>query len=824
MTRETRAIVVGVDGYSFRPLASAVRDAVAVRDVLTHPLPGEVRPLVAEEDVTLLTTPARGEAAPAGSLPATQDAILAALEAFYKGAETAPRLIFYFAGHGLSGSRDGRVREPLIVPADVRAPNDGSRMICLDDLLALFAERGPLQQLWIMDACRDMPYARRPRGYEIAWNPEEPQGPRSQVAIFAVAAGGQALSQQGGHGHFTTHLLDGLRGTASAADYIQGRGDCVTAESLHAYVHRRILRSLEGYDEWTRTVQAPELRTSGPRLEPLRMLPPRRAREFTVQWRPPEARDVVDVALEVQAGIPVAGWPPMAIPRVYELRASLKRGMDEFGWREPKPSLLAVDLREDDHVTIDVPRDRIPRRTDAGVVGMAGPRPYRVTTDDRGITELVTSVRREDRAATAGKMTCVRVQADDSAACVFLRRAEHPWTVREREPTNTDIEVEPGTWDVQTRIGDELISATRVVLAPGQTRVVTAVAQISPAVASLLPPRWPSGGDETPPRTVMPSETIGPMQGAILPTLLPLLALKPFDPGGTVLRQLSHLQIPLHDPAAPTLEPRCAVAVALEGAKPPGERPVVVDGARVWASADGRVSVHALPVDRQRRTVGVELHGARIDVAAPQLASGVTAVAVTAWRDGTVHASVGMFRMPLGLAWPQPAGDRVPLPPGRLARALALAAPLFSAGADLQAVPDGSLNEFAVAKWIDPVLGAVAFHSCRNRLRALPSDADPAVAGSLRRLRDTIQINLTRHFGSLPDSRIIAALHDEPGRQRQEMAQLLTDPGLGQPVLIASLADLADAARASQLHDHWSLDRIEHVVLGQVFNMTVTAH
>ncbi len=45
----THAIIIGVDGYVFRPLASAVNDAVAVRDALTRPGPAGGPPVVDPE-------------------------------------------------------------------------------------------------------------------------------------------------------------------------------------------------------------------------------------------------------------------------------------------------------------------------------------------------------------------------------------------------------------------------------------------------------------------------------------------------------------------------------------------------------------------------------------------------------------------------------------------------------------------------------------------------------------------------------------------------------------------------------------------------------
>ena len=278
-----------------------------MREALIRSGPGGSAPLVSAEDVLLFATPGAAEPAPAGSQPATRDAILAALREHYVATDPTQRLLFYFAGHGLTASRNGRTRESLILPSDVASPTDGRNMICLDDLFDLFAERGPLQQLWIVDACRDMPNERQPRGYDIEWNEEPPQPLRAQVGIHAVAPGGKALSAVGGHGRFTQHLLDALKGSGCAADFVPGRGHCVTGPSIAEYVKLRIGESLEGFDDWTRAVQKPQLFTHGPALDPLRDVPAPAPREFSVEVRPPQAKDAIVISLEVQEGIPVPG-------------------------------------------------------------------------------------------------------------------------------------------------------------------------------------------------------------------------------------------------------------------------------------------------------------------------------------------------------------------------------------------------------------------------------------------------------------------------------------------------------------------------------------
>lgn len=197
---DRRAILIGVDGYSFRPLTSAVNDAMAMREALTGRSKPGLNPIFDDSEITVLATPLPGVSAPPGTEIATRNAVLGALKPQYDSNDPADFLMVYFAGHGLAVSPDGRVRETLILPSDVTGPEDGRNMIPLTQLLQLFSERGPLQQLWIIDACRDMPYQKRPRAYEIEWTEEPPQSQRAQVAVFAVAQGGEALSESGGQG------------------------------------------------------------------------------------------------------------------------------------------------------------------------------------------------------------------------------------------------------------------------------------------------------------------------------------------------------------------------------------------------------------------------------------------------------------------------------------------------------------------------------------------------------------------------------------------------------------------------------------------------
>src|SRR5262249_5559614 len=176
-----------------------------------------------------------------------------------------------------------------------------------------------------------------------------------------------------------------------------------------------------------------------------------------------------------------------------------------------------------------------------------------------GVTAATTSAQTfpDAAAAAAREVATLRVDAEDRAVTISARRAEPPRSTVLGKPKET-IRLTPGVWDVAVLLRDETISETRIGLSPGESRVLSSVAQITPAVAALLPPH--SGLPSL--AAVMPSETIGPMQAAILPTLLPLLAVKPFDQQNNILRQFGELAIPRLPPPGDT---PFAVAVAFDG-------------------------------------------------------------------------------------------------------------------------------------------------------------------------------------------------------------------------------------------------------------------
>ncbi|GAB5375402.1 MAG: hypothetical protein AcusKO_18640 [Acuticoccus sp.] len=807
--------MIGVDDYGFAPLSSAVNDALAVRDALAGGDGGT--PIVAANDITLLLAPRDGADLPAGAIRATRDAILDALHPHYVSDDPADILIVYFAGHGMSVSPDGRSSETVILPVDTEAPDKGRNMVPVDELVRLMAMRGPLRQLYIVDACRDMPYDRRPRGYGIDWNEEPAQTPRQQTRIHAVAQGGMALADMGGMGRFTQHLLDGLTGRGCALDHQPGVGHVVTAASLFYYVRRRIAEALEGYDDYTRTIQEPQMALGSEPLT-LRPLPPPDRRPFTVAFDPPEAREAVRVTLEVEPRFPVPGWPPDALPRIYELRARLRDGA--AGWGEPDPGLAAVDLREEDTALIRVRRAEGPGAPGLEALEAATPRAPDPMMARFGIAPAATASRAVSgppnslRGPTGPQPAFLQVETVDPGARVVLTSPEGAGTTLVGTPGEDHI-VAAGAWDVRIELGSETISAARVVLGPYERRVLTAHAQITPALAALLSPDFDT--TDTPPVSIMPSETIGPMQGAILPTLLPVLALKPIDAADDLLHQFAHLDIPRADVSPDGV---VAIAVVREGvdgrASAPVRGPAGADYG--WRAPDGRLALFLTHARSPRGTVAVDLgDGRSLDMAAPMVPGAVTVVALTTWPSGRVETALHIFRLPIGSAWRAEDGGA---PAGVIARATALAARAFRAGDKLWEVPNEVIAQVAYAKWIDPVLGVLAFHSFAERLRR-PHDQPSQDVMSAREMIGAISANMMGYFAMLPDSRIIGPHDEDTDAWHAALAPLLDDPSLGEPILGASLARLANAAIAAGRPDHWSVERSDRLVPGEIFNALV---
>lgn len=814
------ALFIGVNDYGFAPLSSCVNDAVALRDTVVR------IGLVDAAECTLMTSPA----VPGSAAIPTRRAILDWLLDHYEAAAPLDRLLVFFAGHGLS-VRLGRAADELqtvLVPAGVHAlKHIGGELIDLDELLGRFARRGAREQFWIIDACRNLPPdGVVPNVAPIPWDLPQPGDPRdafdmAQAALFAVAPLGQARAVSGGHGLLTGCVLDGLGFTGAArwgaaSYYDEGDGSWrVDLASLCDYAAAQIGADIPK-TSWEREYQLPRAWTSEKLPGALHRIDELPRRPFVVRVDPPAASAAVKVWLSVKS-IPVAEWPPrppgepVALPpERYRLSAELVPGA--AGWTLPPLPERVVDVRARDEICVRV----LPA---GGVVGGAipprsqtAPPVVRQSTGDTPRATALESVELGGRAPHAS----VTVHAADLGASVRLTRlsggrGQRDVTVDHR--TN----LEPGLWRVEVLIGNDVIAVHEEDLVAGQHYDVSPMAQVTPAAAALM-----AGEPDVPRPTVAPSETIGPMQGAILPTLLPLLALRPFDTEGVVLQRMAgQLAIPLVPvvTAAPA-----ALALALDGAwgspwLPPGVGGGMPDAgaaivnlggeaARVWVGAGSRIALFVRARDRAWDGARLVLPGVgELDAAAPRLAGYCATLAVTLWPDHRCDVSISLMRMP-------PGADQM-VRPGKLSRALAIASRLSAANASLDGIDPQVLGLISTGSWGDPVLGAMAWfggaralasHRLEDHQRAEITARQAAIAGFLQ-----------REVAALPDARVIAAL----GAPAPDAAldALLADAALEQPVLADAVVALARRAIARGTPEHPAAQRYQHLARDAVFNV-----
>ncbi len=248
-----RCLIIGIDDYAFSPLSSAVNDALAIRSKLIS------TQLFAEDEIDLLLSPRPGSSVvlPANKKAATADNMRDYIFELYTVRQPLDRFFFYYSGHGLSAWSD-RAHSKLstaIIPADVRSiERDGNRLIDFDDMRARFRMRGPLEQFYILDACRDLGFERNPDVSSLGFAAMPDDAPRRQGTIFAVSPRGKARGVADGLGVMTRHVLDALDAKGSALEWIQvgnRQRYAVTIRSLFDYVRRRVEAEVRSVEAWT---------------------------------------------------------------------------------------------------------------------------------------------------------------------------------------------------------------------------------------------------------------------------------------------------------------------------------------------------------------------------------------------------------------------------------------------------------------------------------------------------------------------------------------------------------------------------------------------
>lgn len=228
MTALRRALVVGLDDYSFGPLSGCVADATAVAEMLRTHADG-----TPDFDVRVLTAPP-AQVSRAGLREAVADLLRV----------PADLALLYFSGHGSEDGLGGHLVTPDATEYEPGMP--------MSDVV-LLANRSPVSEVVVvLDCCHSGRFGRSPA--DAGSSVEMREG----LSVLTASRPEEAAVEQSGQGVFTGLLLAALDG--GAAD-VQGN---VTVAGAYAYVDE----SLGSWD------QRPQLKAHVSRLTPLRRARP----------------------------------------------------------------------------------------------------------------------------------------------------------------------------------------------------------------------------------------------------------------------------------------------------------------------------------------------------------------------------------------------------------------------------------------------------------------------------------------------------------------------------------------------------------------------
>ncbi len=243
-----KALVVGIDNYTAKPLSGCVNDARSVAQLFARH--GDGAP---NFDVELITAPQPNSD---GSIPAPadsetescpKDGITRVLlrhkihDLFMQG--DTDIALFYFSGHGMITSIGG-----FLITTDTQSYDEG---VAMDEILGYANESKAREKVIILDCCHSGAFGSPTIGGKNVCEISE-----GMVVLTAALPAEQAMEEQG-HGIFTSLLAEALNG--AAADLL---GE-VTPGAIYHYVDQAL-------GSWE---QRPIFKTNVTSWTPLRTVP-----------------------------------------------------------------------------------------------------------------------------------------------------------------------------------------------------------------------------------------------------------------------------------------------------------------------------------------------------------------------------------------------------------------------------------------------------------------------------------------------------------------------------------------------------------------------
>jgi len=247
-----KALVVGINDYRYAPLLGCINDATSIGDLLEIHGDGspnfEVR---REMDVP------------------TKSGLTELIAALFSGeCDTA---LFYFSGHGYVNELGG-----YIVTPDFEKYDEG---VSMEDILKLANKSRIKDKIIILDCCHSGVMGNAGIAEGVSYLKEG-------ISILTASRDDEPAMEIGGHGVFTSLLLDALRG--GAADL---RGH-ISPGSVYAYIDQAL-------GPWQ---QRPVFKTNIKRFTSLRMItppvPPETLRKIIEYFPTPQAEMQLDPSFE----------------------------------------------------------------------------------------------------------------------------------------------------------------------------------------------------------------------------------------------------------------------------------------------------------------------------------------------------------------------------------------------------------------------------------------------------------------------------------------------------------------------------------------------
>lgn len=822
---QTAAVIVGIDKYAKNRLTSAVNDALAFKDALL-----QYKIVASPQDIILLRTDPQP-----GDLEPTRDNIIDTLLSFYKNGDQLGRLIFFFAGHAIltfSDAAHARTRTVLL-PVDVHNLDDyGNRLIDLDEVLAFMRHSGPQEQIFIIDACRDMPWEKHPTVGTTGWTARDTGSERAQATLYAVAEKGKALGQQAGMGIMSSHLIEALNGDGVAKVFNDATGSwAVTAQSLRDYVSKAITTVLKDPPIFMK----PQLRTSDPQVSPIRSLGAVSEEPLVINIKPDAAAVDTTVAVKLRTVVQDRfSLPPrknhevlMLPPFWYRVEATHSRYI-------PEPASRDIDLRAEHEVDIVIP---IPGQPPPVMRDSHPPLPEPAPSDASATPAPTVTVNVSGVQQPTGQGR-VKATALEKQVAIELESLQPPYKswIGYGELDQT---VPVGPYRVRFRLGRDVFNASDINV-QNEELDISATTAVTPLLREAL------SIEAQPPRHTEISESIGNIQAGIIETLLPIVGIKPFDVKDELFHRFSGL-VETRSPEEFDMRP-LSLVIAFDGAWPMSVTELIeAASCEVFRSVGERVAEPLrfrplvgsnLNVPLSQVPGGMERIGVALGIAPESsfglvirlpfkdirlfsagLANRASVITLILQPNGSVDVSQNILRLP-GRDDLYSSELEPHVPYGQMLRELQLGQQLFKSH---ELVSDRFwetapylIQDLFYAKWTDPIMSCMAFYAWHEYRRGRSSENVPFQEDLLKRTAS----NLHRYFGELPDAHIILALAHENRREREVKYLLhrnqipLLAPGLRWMASIVEATNespIADYASRMEVDQPWAMILEPHI-------------